>query len=67
MAELNVANRTLFHGDNLDFLRGMNSGSVNLIATEFPFGSRGCSDSDSLAKTPKTNETFSLTMLLRTC
>ena len=37
MAELNVANRTLFHGDNLDFLRGMNSGSVNLIATDPPF------------------------------
>ena len=33
----NVANRTLFHGDNLDFLRGMNSGTVNLIATDPPF------------------------------
>ena len=25
MADLNFRNRTLFHGDNLDFLRGMDS------------------------------------------
>ena len=37
MADRNFDNRTLFHGDNLDFLRGMNSGSVNLIATDPPF------------------------------
>ncbi len=37
MAEANFANRTLFHGDNLDFLRGMNSGTVHLIATDPPF------------------------------
>ncbi|MCY3783960.1 MAG: hypothetical protein OXG79_09265 [Chloroflexi bacterium] len=37
MAEPNFANRTLFHEDNLDFLRGMNSGSVHLIATDPPF------------------------------
>ena len=37
MAELNFANRTLYHGDNLDFLRGMNSGTVHLIATDPPF------------------------------
>ena len=37
MPEINVANRTLFHGDNLDFLRAINSGSVNLIATDPPF------------------------------
>ena len=37
MATPNFANRTLFHGDNLDFLRGMNSGTVNLIATDPPF------------------------------
>ena len=37
MAERNFANRTLYHGDNLDFLRGMNSGTVNLIATDPPF------------------------------
>ena len=37
MADRNFQNRTLFHGDNLDFLRGMNSGTVNLIATDPPF------------------------------
>ena len=34
---LNFGNRTLFHGDNLDFLRGMNSETVDLIATDPPF------------------------------
>ena len=34
MNEPNWKNRTLFHGDNLDFLRAMNSESVDLIATE---------------------------------
>ena len=33
----NFANRTLFHGDNLDFLRGINSETVHLIATDPPF------------------------------
>ena len=37
MGEPNWANRTLFHGDNLEFLRGMNSGTVHLIATDPPF------------------------------
>lgn len=37
MAELNFENRTLFHGDNLEFLRGMNSETVHLIATDPPF------------------------------
>lgn len=37
MAELNFKNRTLFHGDNLLFLRGLNSESVHLIATDPPF------------------------------
>ena len=32
-----MADRTLYHGDNLAFLRGMNSGTVNLIATGPPF------------------------------
>ena len=42
MPERNFANRTLYHGDNLDFMRGMNSGTVNLIATDPPFNeSRG--------------------------
>ena len=35
--EANFKNRTLFHGDNLDFMRAMNSESVDLIATDPPF------------------------------
>ena len=37
MPTFNVQNRTLFHGDNLPFLRGINSGTVHLIATDPPF------------------------------
>ena len=37
MSDPNFANRTLFHGDNLPVLRGMNSGCVDLIATDPPF------------------------------
>ena len=37
MGTPNFANRTLYHGDNLAFLRGMNSESVHLIATDPPF------------------------------
>ncbi len=37
MATPNFSNRTLYHGDNLPFLRGMNSESVHLIATDPPF------------------------------
>ena len=33
----NWENRTLYHGDNLAFMRSMNSGSVHLIATDPPF------------------------------
>ena len=33
----NWVNRTLFHGDNLPVLKGMNSGTVDLIATDPPF------------------------------
>ena len=33
----NFRNRTLYHGDNLEFLRGMNSETVHLIATDPPF------------------------------
>ena len=33
----NFANRTLYHGDNLPFLRGINSGTIHLIATDPPF------------------------------
>ena len=35
--QLNVANRTVLHGDNLPFLRGINSRTVHLIATDPPF------------------------------
>ena len=37
MAERNFDNRTLFWGDNIDFLRAMNSETVDLIATDPPF------------------------------
>ena len=37
MASPNFQNRTLYHGDNLNFLRGMNSETVHLIATDPPF------------------------------
>ena len=37
MTEINFENRTLYHGDNLDFLRGMNSETVHLVATDPPF------------------------------
>ena len=37
MAAPNFQNRSLYHGDNLDFLRGMNSETVHLIATDPPF------------------------------
>ena len=33
----NWRNRTLCHGDNLAFMRSMNSGTVHLIATDPPF------------------------------
>ena len=34
---MNFENRTLYHGDNLPVLKGMNSGTVQLIATDPPF------------------------------
>ena len=37
MTEENFTTRTLYRGDNLPFLRGMNSGTVDLIATDPPF------------------------------
>ena len=37
MGQPNWTNRTLFHGDNLPFLRAMNNESVDLIATDPPF------------------------------
>ena len=33
----NWSNRTLFRGDNLEFIRAMNSETVDLIATDPPF------------------------------
>ena len=33
----NFKNRTLFHGDNLDFMRAINSDCIDLIATDPPF------------------------------
>ena len=33
----NWENRTLYHGDNLDFMRSMHSSTVDLIATDPPF------------------------------
>ena len=33
----NWENRTLYHGDNLDFMRSMDSATVDLIATDPPF------------------------------
>ena len=37
MPQSTLKNRTLYHGDNLGFLRAMNSNSVHLIATDPPF------------------------------
>ena len=37
MPKPNFENRTLFHGDNLDFLRSINSETIDLIATDPPF------------------------------
>ena len=39
MTEANWSNRTLWTGDNLDIMRGMNSESVNLIYLDPPFNS----------------------------
>ena len=33
----NFKNRALFHGENLDILRGMDGATVDLIATDPPF------------------------------
>jgi len=39
MASPNWKNRTLWTGDNLDIMRGMNSDSVDLIYLDPPFNS----------------------------
>ena len=36
MGERNFQNRTLYEGDNLPFLRGINSETVDLVATDPP-------------------------------
>ena len=40
MPTSNFANRTLYHGDNQEFLRKMNSETIDLIATDAPFNTR---------------------------
>ena len=40
MAALNVPDRTFFEGDNLAILQGINSESIDLIATDPPFNKR---------------------------
>lgn len=37
--EQQIKNRTVFEGDNLDILRGMNSDSIDLIYLDPPFNS----------------------------
>ena len=39
MGEPNFTNRTLYHGDNLRMMQGMNDSSITLIATDPPFKS----------------------------
>ena len=61
MAEPNFQNRTLYHGDNLDFLRGMNSETVHLIATDPPFNKNRDfhATPDSLAKGARFSDRWS--------
>ncbi len=63
MAEVNFENRTLFHGDNLPVLRGMNSETVDLIATDPPFnkGRDFHATPDSLAAGAKFQDRWSWT------
>ena len=39
MTTLNAKNRTIFEGDNLDILRGLNSQCVDLLYLDPPFNS----------------------------
>ncbi len=57
----NFQNRTLYHGDNLAFLRGLNSESVHLIATDPPFnkGRDFHATPDSLARGAKFQDRWS--------
>ena len=45
-SELNVANRTLFHGDNLPFLQSLNTGTIHLIYADPPFNKNKTFQSD---------------------
>ena len=57
----NFRNRTLYHGDNLKFLRGMNSETVDLVATDPPFnkGKDFHATPDSLAAGAKFHDRWS--------
>ena len=39
MGVCNIPNRTIFEGDNLDVMRGINDGCVDLIYLDPPFNS----------------------------
>ena len=41
MPEPNFVDKTIWTGDNLDILRGLNSDSVDLICLDPPFSSKG--------------------------
>lgn len=58
---MNFRNRTLFHGDNLDYLRGMDSETVDLVATDPPFNKSKDfhATPDSLAKGAKFEDRWS--------
>jgi len=58
---INCVNRTLLHGDNLAFLRALNSASADLIATDPPFnkGRDFHATPDSLAKGAKFQDRWS--------
>lgn len=57
----NFRNRTLYRGDNLEFLRGMNSETVDLVATDPPFnkGKDFHATPDSLAAGAKFHDRWS--------
>lgn len=40
MTEFNIEDRTVFHGDNLEFLRGINSNSVDCVYIDPPFNKK---------------------------
>ena len=65
---MNFPNRTLYHGDNLPFLRGMDSETVDLVATDPPFNKSKDfhATPDSLAKGARFSETSITTCRVRT-